>query len=136
MYGYLILTQFWNLGTLLAWGPLGRLKVLWSKSSSVRASIRASVRPYDVTNLVPRQNLRTVIGIDLLFFLIGWYNWGVVQWQKKSWKRCEKRCEIVKKVWNTKKKNLLKIDWKWYLHDKKWVFEFLYFSMKIAHFKT
>ena len=27
-----------------------------------------SVRPYDVTNLVPRQNLRTVIGIDLLFF--------------------------------------------------------------------
>ena len=26
-----------------------------------------------VTNRVPTQNLRTVVGIDLLFFLIDWY---------------------------------------------------------------
>ena len=30
-----------------------------------------------------RQNLRTVIGMDLLFFLMGWYKSGVVQWQTK-----------------------------------------------------
>ncbi len=29
--------------------------------------------------------------------------------KKKSWKRCEKRCEIIKKVWNTKKKLCLKL---------------------------
>ena len=28
------------------------------------------VLPFDVTNLVPTQNLRSVIGIDLLLFLI------------------------------------------------------------------
>ena len=39
---------------------------------------------------------------------MGWYKQGVVQWPKKSWKGCEKRCEIVKKVWNTKK-NCLKL---------------------------
>ena len=66
---------------ILARGPLGRLEVLWSKSSSVRASVRASVRMMSQT--CNRQNLRTVIGMDLLFFLMGWYKQGVVQWQTK-----------------------------------------------------
>ena len=73
----------------LARGPLGRLEVLWSKSSSVRpcvracvrASVRACVRMMSQT--CNRQNLRTVIGMDLLFFLMGWYKQGVVQWQTK-----------------------------------------------------
>ena len=63
--------------------------------------IQKFVCAYDVTNLVPRQNLRTVIDIDLLFFFKDWYEWGVVQSEKKIRKRCEKkvlncqkRCEI------------------------------------------
>ena len=35
--------------------------------------------PIGVTNLVPTQNLRSVIGIDLLLFLIDWYEGGDVQ---------------------------------------------------------
>ena len=47
----------------------------------VCASVRASVRMMSQT--CTRQNLRTVIGMDLLFFLMGWYKSGVVQWQTK-----------------------------------------------------
>ena len=36
-----------------------------------------------VTNLVPTQNLRSVIGIDLILFLIDWYEGGGVQSPKK-----------------------------------------------------
>ena len=36
-----------------------------------------------VTNLVPTQNGRSVIGIDLLLFLIDWYEGGDVQSAKK-----------------------------------------------------
>ena len=39
--------------------------------------------PFGVTNLVPTQNLRSVIGIDLLLFLIDWYEGGDVQSVKK-----------------------------------------------------
>ena len=39
--------------------------------------------PFGVTNLVPTQNLRSVIGIDLLLFLIDWYEGGDVQSAKK-----------------------------------------------------
>ena len=35
--------------------------------------------PIGVTNLVPTQNLRSVIGIDLILFLIDWYEGGDVQ---------------------------------------------------------
>ena len=35
--------------------------------------------PIRVTNLVPTQNLRSVIGIDLILFLIDWYEGGDVQ---------------------------------------------------------
>ena len=38
---------------------------------------------FGVTNLVPTQNLRSVIGIDLLLFLIDWYEGGDVQSAKK-----------------------------------------------------
>ena len=64
--------------------------------ASVRACVRACVRMMSQT--CNRQNLRTVIGMDLLFFLMGWYKQGVVQWQKKVEKGAKKRCEIVKKV--------------------------------------
>ena len=47
----------------------------------VCASVRASVRMMSQT--CNRHNLRTVIGMDLLFFLMGWYKQGVVQWQTK-----------------------------------------------------
>ena len=47
----------------------------------VCASVRASVRMMSQT--CNRHNLRTVIGMDLLFFLMGWYKSGVVQWQTK-----------------------------------------------------
>ena len=36
-----------------------------------------------VTNLVPTQNLRSVIGIDLILFLIDWYEGGDVQSPKQ-----------------------------------------------------
>merc|ERR1712148_112023 len=36
-----------------------------------------------VTNRVPTQNLRTVVGIDLLFFLIDWYECEGVQSKEK-----------------------------------------------------
>ena len=39
--------------------------------------------PIGVTNLVPTQNLRSVIGIDLIPFLIDWYEGGDVQSPKK-----------------------------------------------------
>ena len=39
--------------------------------------------PIGVTNLVPTQNLRSVIGIDLILFLIDWYEGGDVQSPKK-----------------------------------------------------
>ena len=39
--------------------------------------------PFDVTNLVPTQNLKSVIGIDLILFLIDWYEGGDVQSPKK-----------------------------------------------------
>ena len=39
--------------------------------------------PFGVTNLVPTQNLRSIIGIDLLLFLIDWYEGGDVQSVKK-----------------------------------------------------
>ena len=47
----------------------------------VCACVRACVRMMSQT--CNRQNLRTVIGMDLLFFLMGWYKQGVVQWQTK-----------------------------------------------------
>ena len=47
----------------------------------VCASVRASVRMMSQT--CNRHNLRTMIGMDLLFFLMGWYKQGVVQWQTK-----------------------------------------------------
>ena len=49
--------------------------------ASVRPCVRASVRMMSQT--CNRHNLRTVIGMDLLFFLMGWYKQGVVQWQTK-----------------------------------------------------
>ena len=39
--------------------------------------------PFGVTNLVPTQNLRSLIGIDLILFLIDWYEGGDVQSLKK-----------------------------------------------------
>ena len=44
--------------------------------------------PFGVTNLVPTQNLRSVIGIDLLLFLIDWYEGGDVQSAKKIGALC------------------------------------------------
>ena len=43
------------------------------------------ILPFDVTNLVPTQILRTVIGIDLLLISIDWYEGeeGDVQREKK-----------------------------------------------------
>ena len=38
---------------------------------------------FAVTNLVPTQNLRSMIGIDLLLVLIDWYEGGDVQSVKK-----------------------------------------------------
>ena len=35
--------------------------------------------PFGVTNLVPTQILRSLIGIDLILFLIDWYEGGDVQ---------------------------------------------------------
>ena len=72
----------------------------------VCACVRPCVRPCVWCHkLVPRQNLRTVIGTDLIFFLIDWYEWVVVQSEKKFQKRCEKkvlnrqkRCEIANLV--------------------------------------
>ena len=49
--------------------------------ASVRPCVRPCVRMMSQT--CTRQNLRTVIGMDLLFFLMGWYKSGVVQWQTK-----------------------------------------------------
>ncbi len=45
--------------------------------------VRPCVRAYDVTNLVPRQNLRTVIGIDLLFLIVRYKQEGVQRVKKK-----------------------------------------------------
>ena len=39
--------------------------------------------PFGVTNLVPTQILRSVIGIELILFLIDWYGGGDVQSQNK-----------------------------------------------------
>ena len=50
----------------------------------MRACVRPCVRAY----------VRTVIGIDLLFFLIGWYDKGVVQWQKKVEKGVKKGVKL------------------------------------------
>ena len=74
----------------------------------VCASVRASVRMMSQT--CNRQNLRTVIGMDLLFFLMGRYKQGVVQWPKKSWKGCEKKVWNCKKGVKYEKKKILKID--------------------------
>ena len=64
------------------------------------------MRAYDVTNLY-KAKFENRDRYRLTFFLIGWYDKGVVQWQKKSLKRCEKRCEIVKKGVKYEKKLLI-----------------------------
>ena len=48
----------------------------------VCASVRASVRAYDVTNLY-KAKFENRDRYGLTFFLMGWYKSGVVQWQTK-----------------------------------------------------
>ena len=67
----------------LAWGTLST-QVLWSSAASfvvVGVGVGGVVVGV-VTNRVTIQNLRTVVGIDLLF-LIDWYEWEGVQSKKK-----------------------------------------------------
>ena len=77
--------------TFLAWGTLStqgivilsgvvcRVSCVWCHKSCHRAKFKNGNR-YQPT-----------------FFLKVAYYWGEVQSRKKSWKRCEKRCEIAKK---------------------------------------
>ena len=83
---------------LLAWGTLSTQGNVILSGVVCVPSVRPSVCPSVVTNRVTGQNLRTSIGIGLLFFLKVAYHWGEVQSKNKFGKRCEK------KVWNRQKR--------------------------------
>ena len=68
---------------LLAWGTLSTQGNMILSGVVCVSSVRPSVCPSVVTNRVTGQNLRTEIGISLLFFLIDWYEWEGVQSKKK-----------------------------------------------------
>ena len=52
---------------------------------------------YGVTKFVPRQNLRTDVAINIIFFKQVGMNEGYAESKKKVEKGVKKRCEIVKK---------------------------------------
>ena len=63
--------------TFLTWAvnlsPLSMMTPRNLYSVVVLVGVVGVVVGVGVTNRVPTQNLRTVVGIDLLFFLIDWY---------------------------------------------------------------
>ena len=87
--------NFTQKSVFLAWGTLSTQGIVILSGVVVVVVVRRCRSRLSVSqNRVPTQNLRTVVGIDLLFFLIDWYEWGGVQSETKFWKRREE------KVWN------------------------------------
>ena len=78
---------------ILGWGTLSTQGIVILSGVVCRVSSFVVV-----TNRVTRQNLRSVVVINLLFFLKVAYHWGEVQSKRKFGKRCEK------KVWNRQKR--------------------------------
>ena len=76
----------WEILEILAWGPLGHLKVLWSKC--LYGVCMYGVCMCGVTKFVPRQNLRTDVAINIIFF-------NRLVWMRGT-QRVEKK---LKKVW-------------------------------------
>ena len=68
---------------ILAWGPLATQGIVILSGVVCRVSCVVCRPSCVVTNRVPTQNLRTVVGINLLFFLIDWYEWEGVQSKEK-----------------------------------------------------